>query len=274
MAWSNVKIPDITLHFEKDNRDVAVTLTNATSFNLSSINRLMNGQYGHNRQTLEGLNFLNHLLAHCPSKSLIPVGRKFFTANHFKLLGPVEFRRGVFQAVHFGGTESLTINVDVTTGIFWRSDNVSLADLVMQILRLKETDFARGVFTDTQYYLVARHLRGMKFTVRHLTHLGAAMARRQHTVTKLLRNSASDKTFEGNDGKTISIAEYMKKTYNLTLKYPRVFLVQKGPNTYLPLELCFVSQVSTSLSHSYHSSLLMFSANGIHLIWMRSKRLQ
>jgi PAZ domain/N-terminal domain of argonaute/Argonaute linker 1 domain len=242
MAWSDAKIPDVTVNLTKDRREVLVSFSYATSFNLASIHRFMGGQHGNNIKALEGISFLNHLFAHCPSKTLIPVGRKFFTTDQVKTFAPIEFRRGVFQAVHFGGTESLTVNVDMTTGIFWNSNNVTLADLSMQLLHMPPEDFARGIFTDNQYHYVQRMFRGMKFTVRHLTHLGEAMAKRQHTVTKLYRKSAAEETFE-QDGRPISIASYMKKAYNITLRYPKVFMIQKGTKTYIPLELCFVAPV-------------------------------
>ena len=195
MAWNGTKFPDMTVTLTKYRREVLVTLSYAIAYNLGSIRRFMNGQHGNNIAALEGISFLNHLFAHCPSSSPIPVGRKPFT-NQVKPLAPIEFRRGIFQAVHFGGAESLTINVDLTTGIFWYSDNVTLADISMQVLRMPPQDFARGVFSDGQYHQVQKMFRGMKFRVRHLTHLGEAMAKRQHTVMKLYCKSAAEQTFE------------------------------------------------------------------------------
>jgi len=97
---------------------MAVALTNATSFNISSINRLLNGQNEHSIQTLEGLNFFQSYLGPLSLRSPHLSQAEVLIAYHFKVLAPIEFRLGVFQAVQFGGTEPLTINVDVITGVF------------------------------------------------------------------------------------------------------------------------------------------------------------
>jgi len=88
----------------------------------------------------------------------------------------------------------------------------------------------------------------MKFTVRHLTHLGAAMALRQHIVMKIWFTIRHRKAFEDNDSKPISITDYMKKICYLTLQYHRDFRVQKHFSTHLLMELSFGSQVSTFLA--------------------------
>ena len=193
---------------------------------------------------------MSRLLIHCPSECLISVRRKFFTSNHF---APIEFRRGVFQAVHCGGTEALTINVDITTGIFWHSDNVTLADLAMNF-PLEGNELCRRCICRQ------RILPGCKALAWHEVHGPPSLSSRGwyglwraggaycHQITSQF---GIGKTIQDNDGKPIILRYYMKKVHNLTLKYPRVFQVQRGSNTCLPLEIVLAPQLPFSV-HDVH----------------------
>ena len=246
MAWSKVQVSDFSIKIKRGKGEATFAIKNTTKFSLGVVNQYLAKRPAPN--ILEALNFLNHLFSVGPTCSLIPVGRKFFTAadTDIKKFEIIEFRKGLFQAVHFGGDKSLTINVDITTGVFWNSDFVTAIDLACRFLGMLHSDLTSKRVTTLQLNQLNRVLRGIKFRVLHR---GEMFSRRQHTISKLVKKSSREHTFQlnGDRPRTISVEEYMHKTYSIKLKYPDAPLIMKGDSTYLPLELCYIIQVFSYL---------------------------
>ena len=135
-----------------------------------------------------------------------------------------------------------TLNVDITTGVFWNSDFVTALDLACRYLRIRHEEFTVNRVSPQQIHQLSRVLKGLKYRVLHR---GDAFSKRQHTIAKVAKKSAKEHTFQmnGDCPQTISVDEYMKQTYNLKLKYPDAILLMKGDSTYLPLELCYIVPV-------------------------------
>ena len=250
-----MKIPEFAVKITHGRREITFSLKSSTSFPLGAIKQFISKQARTSNVVLEAMNFLNQLFSCYPTKYLIPVGRKFFTrqGDDIKPFEIIEFRRGLFQAVHFGGSLSPTINIDITTGVFWNSDLVTALDLAVRDLNLQQpTDLNVSRITQEQMYRLSRLLKGLKF---HVKHRGAAFAKRQHTITKVVKQSARTHRFQMNDDEaaTVSVEQYMKKTYNIKLRYPEVVLALKGDSTYMPLELCHIVAVSPNFRESDNS---------------------
>jgi eukaryotic translation initiation factor 2C len=245
MAWSKNKIADFTVNIPRGKGEVTFSLKSATTFNLGIVKQFIAKKTKTSSAIIEAMNFLNHLFSVGPTLSLIPVGRKFFTEcdSDIKKFEIIEFRRGLFQAVHFGGQTSLTLNIDITTGIFWNSDCVTALDLVSRYLNIPPNELSPKRVSPQQFQRLSRVLKGVKYRVKHR---GDEFSRRQHTITKVAKKSAKEHKFQMNSGspKTVSVDEYMRNTYNLKLKYPDAILLMKGDSTYLPLELCYIVPVS------------------------------
>jgi eukaryotic translation initiation factor 2C len=245
MAWSKDKIADFTVNIPRGKREITFSLKSATKFNLGVVKQFITKRARTSNAVLEAMNFLNHLFAAGPTISLIPVGRKFFTEADadIKKFEIIEFRRGLFQAIHFGGETSLTLNIDITTGVFWNSDCVTALDLASRYLNIPPKELSPKHVSTQQIHQLSRAFKGLKYRVKHR---GDEFSRRQHTIAKVARKSAKEHKFQmnGNSSKTVSVDEYMKNTYNLKLKYPDAILLMKGDSTYLPLELCYIVPVS------------------------------
>jgi eukaryotic translation initiation factor 2C len=247
MAWNRLKIDDFSIKIQRGKGEVTFSLKNSTTFSLGIIKQYLAKKARTTTVVLEALNFLNHLFSVGPTLSLIPVGRKFFTDSDadIKKFEIIEFRKGLFQAVHFGGDQSLTLNVDITTGVFWNSDFVTALDLACRYLGIRHEEFTVNRVSPQQIHQLSRVFKGLKYRVLHR---GDAFSKRQHTIAKVAKKSAKEHTFQmnGDSPQTISVDEYMKKTYNLKLKYPDAILLMKGDSTYLPLELCYIVPVQYS----------------------------
>jgi hypothetical protein len=245
-------VDDFTVKIPRGKTEVSFTLRYATSFTLGVIKQYVSRKARTSSVVLEAMNFLNHLVSVGPTLSLIPVGRKFFTDADAdcKKFEVIEFRRGVVQSVHFGGETSLTLNIDVTTGIFWNSDCVTVLDLASRFLNIPPAEMTARRITPPQMHMLSKTLKGVKFNVRHR---GEMFAKRLHSIAKIAKKSSKEHVFAmgGDRPRKINVEEYMKLTYNLRLKYPDAVLLIKGDSTYLPMELCYVVSVSPfSPSHA------------------------
>jgi len=153
----------------------------------------------------------------------------------------LEFRRGFYQAVHWGGHKGLTINVNVTTGIFWNSEMHTIVDLALRTIG-KHADeghvLSTGNLNEHQIRMISRNVRGLRFFIKYR---GQAREKQIHMATYLARESALQKRFE-NDGQTMTVAEYFQKTYNIRLRHPDAPLVKKG-ESFFPMELCYIVPV-------------------------------
>ena len=267
MAWSRARISDFTVKIQRGKGEVTFSLKNTTAFSLGIIKQYLSKKVRTTTVVLEAMNFLNHLFSVGPTLSLIPVGRKFFTDSDadIKKFEIIEFRKGLFQAVHFGGDKSLTLNVDITTGVFWNSNFVTALDLACRYLGIPPAEFTAKRVSPQQIHQLSRVLKGLKYRVMHR---GDAFSKRQHTIAKVAKRSAREHTFQmnGDRPRTVSVDEYMKNTYNLKLRYPDAVLLMKGDSTYLPLELCYIVPV-----HFLKYSNLTCSVNATLARWMKDK---
>ena len=85
---------------------------------------------------------------------------------------------------------------------------------------------------------LARIIRKLKFYIKYR---GPAKQKQMHEATGVSRESARGKRMDIK-GENVSIADYFKRTYNITLRFPDAPLVKKRENLY-PMELCFIAPV-------------------------------
>jgi hypothetical protein len=250
LGWSKNKIADFDIKIPRGKKDLTVSVKSSTSFSLGAIKQFYAKTSNPSTIVLQAMTFLSHLFAAGPALSLIPVGRKFFTPNASDInkFGIIEFRRGLFQAVHFSH-QSLTVNIDVTTGVFWNSDCVTAIDLACRDLNVQTGhELSPQRLSRQQSHRLTRLLKGLKFRVQHR---GETFAKRQHTISRVSPQSAREYKFKMNDesNRNITVEEYMKATYNYKLKYPTAVLAVKGDSTCIPLELCYITPVYLILSN-------------------------
>jgi len=261
MAWSRIKIPDFDVSFtyksstlDHDLREYVFSLHHAKTIPLGAVNSYLSGQAAVERvSVIEGLNFLSQLFVFRPKLYLKPKGRVFFLEPDNQALSipnengrQLEFRTGLFQAVHFGGiSRSLTLNVDIAAGTF-----VSLnpADTVLQVaarflnraIQSHPNCMNINNLTQADIELLNRELAGIKYTFlspmdRH--------TRRKHHLRSFVHQSAARETFTNDKGRTLSIAKHIQEKYDRTLRYPDAALIETGSSCFHPMELCYVVPV-------------------------------
>jgi len=220
--------------------NVQFSLKKATQFSLDIINEVMN-QKADSSRAIPAITFLNHLFATRPTSIFDPIGRKFFSKQGVTSFRQLEFRRGIFQAVHFGGTQSLTLNIDMTTAVFWNSSCATALNVAEKVLGKAREEISSS--DSDQRRQLNRALKGLKFFVKHR---GVEHQRRVYKIADVAKVNAREKTFETNiDGTpvTISVLDYMQRIYNRSLSCPDAPLIAVSNNTYLPLELCYMLAV-------------------------------
>ena len=193
--------------------------------------------------------FLNQVLADSLTRRqpYVSMNRKYFPLNNDATdvqpageHSAIEFRRGFYQAIHWGGTTGLTVNFNVTTGIFWNSQLHTVVSLALRILGRDANDGAAlNNLSEDYIRVLTRKLRGLKFFIKYR---GEAKEKQIHLSTGISKESARQKTFTTADGGRISVMDYFFKTYNLRLRYPDAPLIKKGVN-FFPMEVCHIVPV-------------------------------
>jgi eukaryotic translation initiation factor 2C len=250
VAWSTERIHNIpAIEIPRGKSSIKVTFNYATEFALADLSAYIKKQKANSPEIFQCLTFLNQVIANSFTKEssrFMAVGRKYFPlddderdisrVDDWSLL---EFRKGFYQAVHWGGTAGLTVNVNVTTGIFWNSQLHTIVELALRTIGKAATDgIALSALNENQFRMIARNVRGIKFYIKYR---GAQKEKQLHMVTNLSKESARGKKFEL-QGKTISVADYFQATYNVRLRYPDAPLVKKGEN-FFPMEMCWLVPV-------------------------------
>jgi eukaryotic translation initiation factor 2C len=251
VAWSTERIHNIpAIQIPRGKSSITVTFNYATEFALADLSAYIKKQRPNSPEIFQCMTFLNQVIANSFTKEssrFMAVGRKYFPleddehdisrVDDYSLL---EFRKGFYQAVHWGGTTGLTVNVNVTTGIFWNSQMHTIVELALRTIGRAATDgMALSALNEHQFRMIARNVRGIKFYIKYR---GPKKEKQIHMVTNLSKESARGKKFEL-QGRTISVADYFLTTYNVRLRYLDAPLVKKGEN-YFPIELCWLVPVN------------------------------
>ncbi|KAJ4984158.1 eukaryotic translation initiation factor 2C 3 [Stagonosporopsis vannaccii] len=199
---------------------------------------------------LETIQALNVLMAHGPSSDsniAIAGGNKFYPfANHpqvqvAELGSGLQALRGYFTSVRTS-VSRLLVNVNVATGAFYKPG--PLIDVMLE--------FSGGPTTNpSQHSKLSAFVRLLKFETNYLPDRKAKgkTKRKQHIITNLsaFGSNSNNTTFvmvDKNGRSTkMSITEYFKQTYNITLSRPQAPVVNYGTKEnpkWIPAELCTV----------------------------------
>ncbi|KAJ8105360.1 hypothetical protein OPT61_g10226 [Boeremia exigua] len=199
---------------------------------------------------LETIQALNILMTHGPSSDpgiATAGGNKFYPfGNHpqlqFANLGSgLQALRGYFTSVRTS-VNRLLVNVNVATGAFYKPG--PLPDVMM--------DFTGGQLSNkNQYKKMEAFVRLLRFETNYLPDrkVRGKTKKKQHVITNLspFDKNSTNVTFDMVDkaGKRtkVSVADYFKKTYNITLQAPKLPLVNYGLKDepkWIPAELCTV----------------------------------
>ena len=122
-----------------------VHLRHTRKVDFSGLNTWLEGKASWSSEYIDTINFYDHLMREGPSQEYTQIKKSFFQhgENRHDLGGGVEAFKGVFASLRpvldDKYNKSLSVNVDVANGTFWRAQpltRVSLSSLLIQVLLL------------------------------------------------------------------------------------------------------------------------------------------
>ncbi|KAK1917141.1 hypothetical protein P3342_011986 [Pyrenophora teres f. teres] len=238
----------------------------------ASMASFLNGQIGWNNDCIDTINFLDHVLREWPSQQYTQIKKSFFQRGEqrFDLGGGVEAFKGVFASfrpvLDDKFQKSLSINVDVANGTFWRAQELTRA--ITQVFSCTPPQFAamyKASLKDWKSSLLKRDLRKFRKVGVSTLHTKEPT---QWTIDEFVPMDATQATFPDPDDRTkkISVARYFKKKYNVDC-IPNVPVVKmtkkirKEP-VYMPIDVLKIDgnqRYNTKLSDVQTSQMIKFA---------------
>lgn len=188
---------------------------------------------------LEAINCLDHILREHPAQRLIKIKRAFFPRDveRFALGGGLEAIKGVYSSLRMAlGAQGpcLSINVDVANGTFFQSG--SLLNLLVQITGCRDIpDLVAGFKNSARRERLIKDFKRLQKTRVIASHRGSK-APMEYVIDKFDFRSAKEVSFVKDD-KKVTIYDYFKKAFNVTLNYPDLPMVRTAKQEHLPLEV-------------------------------------
>lgn len=195
-------------------------------------------------EVAEVISFMDHLLREGPATSpqFLTVRRSLFKRNteHVKDLGGgIEVWRGIYQSIRLAEGQKLIVNLDVANTCFWRPNTLTSAivskwpevrdvnDLVNKI-KPRQNNGTREI--NELQRAVQRAFKGVEVKA---VYKGNPMPNKEWKIHQLSTNNANEEKLEWKDpntkkptGEMLSIAQYFRRKYNVTLQYPTLPLVE------------------------------------------------
>ena len=230
---------------------------------LDTIRAYLTGQGDFKDDTLEAINFLDHVLREHPAQRLFNFRRAYFPrtgGQKAQLTGGVEAVRGVYQSIRTVEGAKLVINADASNTVFWMEQSIDILanDIVNNL-----DNICRNGPPNLAAYKILKRLSKNKFIINH------GEKPKQATINGIAKKNANNYIFETTDratGKTskVSIAQYFLKKYNIKLQKPQLPLIEtmKRGEVY-PMELCKMApnqRYPSKLNERQTSAMMTFAA--------------
>jgi eukaryotic translation initiation factor 2C len=236
------------------------------------LNAFLNGQASWSSDCIDTLNFLDHVMRMYPSQQYTMIKKSFFQRGEqrFDLGGGVEAFKGVFTSLRpvldDKFNKSLSVNVDVANGTFWRAQELTRA--IGQAFNCTPPQFAsmfQNALRDWKSSLLRKDLRKFKRIGVSTTHTKEPV---QWTIDEFVDKDASKALFPDPDDRTkmISVATYFKKKYGITVLggIPVVRMTKKirRGDVYMPIDVLKIDanqRYNTKLSDTQTSNMIKFA---------------
>ncbi|KAI9707546.1 MAG: hypothetical protein M1836_000507 [Candelina mexicana] len=271
IAWSLKQLPnETTIQVDLDAEDKItprpgrenkhrVTVRKTNAVNLAAIEGYLRGQMTFDTSVLEAINFLDHLMRQTPSEHYTQIKRSFFARGEqrYNLGKGIEAFKGVYQSIRACQGGRLGVNVDVANGTFWTESVMTvtacnltnsgnpneLANNCKKVL--KDRAQPNLGFEETPTFKQLRRLRKVGFYAKHR---GAEEKHKTWIIDRFLNENAREHVFtvkirNTDQEEKVTIEQYFKRRYNITLEYPLLPLVQttkKG--VVFPMECCVIAE--------------------------------
>lgn len=252
----------------KNSHKIFIKLTRQVDF--SGLQAFLDRRAAYSNECIDCINFLDHLMREWPSQRYTQIKKSFFQRGEqrFDLGGAVEAFKGVFASLrpclNDKYVKSLTVNVDVANGTFWRTQ--SLGRAVCQCFGWTPEQLgAKFELAQREWktsYL-KRDLRRFNRVGVTATHVTPPV---QYTIDSFMEYDCTQATFLNKEGKTVSLRQYFKDHYGLMVKLglPVVKVTKKirGKPVYLPVDVLHIDanqRYNTKLSDHQTSNMIKFA---------------
>ncbi|CZR64330.1 related to argonaute like post-transcriptional gene silencing protein QDE-2 [Phialocephala subalpina] len=255
---------------DPNNRDVVFCrIKPTTTIRMAVIKGYLDRQMPFDDSTLAAINFLDHLMRQGPSEHYTMIKRNFFARGGAttSLDNVVVAMKGVYSSVRLCNPKSsvgapstgLAINVDVANGTFWAAQDVHQAarNYLKQRNRMGNWDVFRTILRPVKYkdgwtmsddFKDLRKMCKLKFTVKHR---GKNDDNKQYAIKKFTfepkeGGAHSKNTFfkyknrQNNTDEDISVYDYFRRTYNITIQMWDLPLIETSKAGKFPMELCTI----------------------------------
>lgn len=179
----------------------------------------------------ETVQLFDVVLRATPSNNNAVVGRSFFSVSFGK--GPLgnglEYWKGFYQSLR-PTQMGLSLNVDMSARAFYESTPVS--DFVKEYCNLRDLN---RVLSDMDRVKVKKALRGIRVEFSHGDYM------RRYKVLSISTQPLGQLKFNDETGRTVKVADYFHKKYNITLMYTSLPALNAGTDAkpiYMPMEVC------------------------------------
>ncbi|KAF3005095.1 hypothetical protein E8E13_009910 [Curvularia kusanoi] len=294
LAWSGKRLPrddnriTVDLDAEEGRAPKAgkgnthtVHLRHTRQVDFHGLSAWLKGQTGWSTEYIDTINFFDHLLREGPSQRYTQIKKSFFQRGEqrFDLGGGIEAFKGVFASLRpvldDKFNKSLSINVDVANGTFWRAQG--LGNAISQMFNGCTIPQLSTRFKEAQknwkQAVLRRDFASLKRVGVTATHVQPHV---QYTIDSISDMNPNQCMFpdpddrrpgvDDKDRKQISLAVYFKKKYNVTCApgLPVVKMTKKirGKNIYMPVEVLRIDpnqRYNSKLSDTQTSQMIKFA---------------
>jgi len=218
----------------KRERIFKIQIQKAAEIVMEETHRYIRGKSGISGNVQAGIQALDVIFRHYPAMRHPVLGRSFYTRDGcVSLGGGVEMWRGYFQSIR-PTAGKLMVNVDLSATAFYEPKD--LIDYAISVLNLRNpNDISRGL-SQRDFATLEKSLKNVKVVT---THRGEST--RMYRISKLTPETADKRTFKLDDGSSMSVGQYFKKTYGRSLRHgnlPCVLVGDVKRGIALPMEVC------------------------------------
>ncbi|XP_075489913.1 protein argonaute MEL1 [Primulina tabacum] len=215
---------------DRREREFKVSIKFASKADLHHLQQFLQGRQLDIPQ--ETLQCLDVVLRENPSNRFEVVGRSFFSPQLGQkgVLGDgLEYWKGFYQSLR-PTQMGLSLNINMSARAFF--EPVLVSEYVAKY-------FSRNLtrpLSDQDRIKVKKNLKGVKVELNHQQYI------KRYKISGISTQPAQQLMFPVDEsGEKISVVQYFRQKYNITLQYPFLPAVQAGSDSkpiYLPMELC------------------------------------
>jgi len=243
----------------------------------------LNGKAQWSSGCIDAVNFLDHVLREGPAQKYVQIKKSFFDRgeNRFDLGEGIEAFKGCFASLRPCLSQdlkkTLTVNVDVANGTFWRPQ--ALGRAILQVFKVQDISNFQAMFMsakkgDWKKAILRKDLARFKRLSVTDNGYNKTVGPNTWVIDELIGQDAQEYTFPDPDHKDkqpkdrpkVSLFDYFKRKYGMSVyrNIPVARMTKKiaGEAVHLPLDVLKIKdnqRYNTKLSDSQTSNMIKFA---------------